>query len=40
MKAVKKVLTPKQKKIAAASGDRTKIDAADFKALKRKPKAK
>ena len=40
MKSVKKVLTPKQKKIAAASGDKTKIDAADFKALKRKPKAK
>ena len=40
MKSVKKILTAKQMKIAAASGDRTKIDAADFKALKRKPKAK
>jgi len=40
MKPVKKMLTPKQMKIAAASGDKTKIESADFKALKKKPKAK
>jgi hypothetical protein len=40
MKSVKKVLTPKQMKIAAAAGDKTKIDKADFKALKKKPKAR
>lgn len=33
-KAAKK-LSPKQKKIAAVAGDKTKIDGADFKALKK-----
>lgn len=29
-----KKLSPKQKKLAAVAGDKTKIDGADFKALK------
>ena len=35
-----KELSPKQKKIAAMGGDKTKIDAADFAALRAKKKAK
>lgn len=34
------MLTPKQMKIAATAGNKAKIDAADFKALKKKPKVK
>lgn len=34
----KKTLTPKQKKIASKAGNPNKIDAADFKALKKKKK--
>jgi len=33
-----KKLSPKQKKIAAVAGDKTKIDGADFKALRKKAK--
>lgn len=33
---MKKNLTPKQKKIAAATNPKNKITAADFKALKKK----
>lgn len=32
----KKALSPKQKKIAAAAGDKNKITGVDFKALKAK----
>lgn len=34
----KKMMTPKQKKIAAASNPKSKITGADFKALKKKKK--
>ena len=37
---MKKMLTLKQMKIAKTAGNKTKIDAADFKALKKKPKSK
>jgi len=33
-----KTLSPKQKKIAAVAGDKSKIDAADFAALRKKKK--
>lgn len=36
----KKSLSPKQKKIAAVAGNKNKIDAADFKALRKKTKKK
>jgi hypothetical protein len=37
-KPAKKELSPKQKKIAAVAGDKTKIDGADFAALRKKKK--
>lgn len=43
MASKKKALTPKQMKIASVAGNKSKIDAADFKALrkaKKKPSAK
>lgn len=38
MKHAKKMMTPKQMKIAVVAGNKAKIDAADFKALKKKKK--